>query len=107
MRARTHLVLGGGAALGGFQAGALLALFEAGLRADVLHGSSVGALNAIFLAVRPDLEQGRELGRWWGGRSMAEVRRPGWLPRRRGLTGSVRRGGALVVARLLRRLVER
>ena len=62
--------------MGAFQAGALLALFEAGLRADVLHGSSVGALNAIFLAVRPDLEQGRELARWWGEPSMAEVLRP-------------------------------
>src|SRR3712207_6576918 len=107
MRARTHLVLGGGAAMGAFQAGALLALFEAGLRADVLHGSSVGALNAAFLAMRPDLEQGRELARWWGEPSMAAVLRPGWLPRLRGLTRSVRPGGALVDARPLRRLIER
>ena len=63
MSPRTHLVLGGGAAMGAFQAGALLALFEAGLQADLLHGSSVGALNAAFLAMRPDLEQGRELAR--------------------------------------------
>jgi predicted acylesterase/phospholipase RssA len=56
--------------MGAFQAGALLALFEAGLRADLLHGSSVGAVNAVFLAVRPDLEQGRKLTRWWGDTSM-------------------------------------
>ena len=49
--------------MGAFQAGALMALFEAGLQADLLHGSSVGALNAAFLAMRPDLEQGRELAR--------------------------------------------
>lgn len=93
--------------MGAFQAGALLALFEAGLRVDVLHGSSVGALNAVFLAVRPDLEQGRELARWWAEPSMLGVLRPGWLPRLRGLTRSVRRGGALVDVRPLRRLIER
>ncbi|SET26095.1 Patatin-like phospholipase [Geodermatophilus poikilotrophus] len=92
--------------MGAFQAGALLALFEAGLRVDVLHGSSVGALNAAFLAVRPGLEQGRELARWWGEPSMVGVLRPGWLPRLRGLTGAVRRGGALVDAGPLRRLIE-
>jgi predicted acylesterase/phospholipase RssA len=107
MSARTHLVLGGGAAMGAFQAGVLLALFEAGLRVDLVHGSSVGALHAVFLAVRPDLERGRELARWWGEPSMAAVLRPGWLPRLRGLTRSVQRGGALVDARPLQRLIER
>jgi predicted acylesterase/phospholipase RssA len=106
MSAHTHLVLGGGAAMGAFQAGALLALFEAGLRVDLVHGSSVGALNAVFLAVRPDLEQARELARWWADPSVVGVLRPRWLPRLRGLTGSVRRGGALVDARPLRRLIE-
>ena len=58
--------------MGAFQAGALLARFEAGLRVDLLHGSSVRALNAVFLAVHPDLEQGRgwpgggASPRWWG-----------------------------------------
>ncbi len=93
--------------MGAFQAGALLALVEAGLRVDVLHGSSVGALNAVFLAVRPDLEQGRELARWWAEPSMVGVLRPGWLPRLRGLTGAVRRGGALVDTGPLRCLIER
>jgi hypothetical protein len=82
--------------MGAFQAGALLALLDAGLRADLVHGSSVGALNAVFLAVRPDPGRARELARWWGEPSMVGVLRPGWLPRLRGLTGSVRRGGALV-----------
>ena len=106
MSAHTHLVLGGGAAMGAFQAGALLALFEAALRVDLVHGSSVGALNAVFLAVRPDLEQARELARWWADPSVVGVLRPRWLPRLRGLTGSVRRGGALVDGRPLRRLIE-
>jgi predicted acylesterase/phospholipase RssA len=71
MSRRTHVVLGGGAAMGAFQVGALLALLEAGLRVDLVHGSSVGALNAVFLAVRPDLARGRELAAWWAEPSMA------------------------------------
>ena len=59
--------------MGAFQAGSLLALLEAGLRVDVLHGSSVGALNAVFLAARPDLERGRELARLWGEPTMVEL----------------------------------
>jgi NTE family protein len=43
-------VLEGGASHGAAQAGAILALFEAGFEPDLLLGSSVGALNAAFLA---------------------------------------------------------
>ena len=100
-------MLGGGAAMGAFQVGALLALLEAGVRVDLVHGSSVGALNAVFLAVRPDLARGRELADWWAEPSMAEVLRPGWPARIRGLAHALRPGGALLDERPLRRLVER
>jgi len=106
MSRRTHVVLGGGAAMGAFQVGALLALLEAGLRVDLVHGSSVGALNAVFLAVRPDLARGRELAAWWAEPSMAKVLRPGWPSRIRGLAHALRPGGALLDARPLRRLIE-
>jgi len=53
----THLVLGGGGAMGAFQAGALVALLDAGVVPDALYGSSAGALNAAFLASRPDLSR--------------------------------------------------
>jgi NTE family protein len=43
-------VLQGGASHGAVQAGALLALFDAGFDADILLGASVGAFNATFLA---------------------------------------------------------
>jgi NTE family protein len=44
-------VLGGGGARGAMQVGALRALFEAGLKPDLLVGTSIGAINATGLAV--------------------------------------------------------
>jgi predicted acylesterase/phospholipase RssA len=107
MSSRVHVVLGGGAAMGAFQAGALLALFEAGVPVDALYGSSAGALNAAYLAVRPDVERSRELARWWTDPSMATLLRPAWPARARGLAASLRRGGAFLDARPLRELVVR
>jgi NTE family protein len=43
--------LGGGGARGALQAGALRALFDAGIRPDLLVGTSIGAVNAVFLAM--------------------------------------------------------
>ncbi|HLG66934.1 MAG TPA: patatin-like phospholipase family protein [Acidimicrobiales bacterium] len=45
--------LSGGANLGPMQAGSVAALTDAGIVPDLLVGSSVGALNAAFLACRP------------------------------------------------------
>ncbi|MGY1846086.1 patatin-like phospholipase family protein [Blastococcus sp. SYSU DS1021] len=105
MPPRTHVVLGGGAAMGAFQAGGLLALFDAGIRPDEFHGSSVGALNAVFLAARPDAPRARELAEWWTGPVAAQLLRPTWPARVRGVARSVRREGALLDARPLRRLL--
>jgi NTE family protein len=44
-------VLGGGGARGALQVGALRALLEAGIRPDLLVGTSVGAINAASLAL--------------------------------------------------------
>ncbi len=44
-------VLGSGGARGALQVGALRALYEAGLRPDLLVGTSIGAANAAYLAV--------------------------------------------------------
>jgi len=49
--ARTF-VLGGGGARGALQVGALRALLEAGFQPDLLVGTSVGAINATYLAMR-------------------------------------------------------
>lgn len=45
------LVLGGGGARGAMQVGAVRALLEAGVRPDVLVGTSIGAANAVGLAL--------------------------------------------------------
>lgn len=49
----TAFVLTGGANLGAVQVGMLLALEEAGVHPDLYVGTSVGALNATFMAGRP------------------------------------------------------
>jgi NTE family protein len=51
----TAFVLGGGGSLGAVQVGMLRALLEAGVRPDMIVGSSIGALNGAFLAGHPDL----------------------------------------------------
>ena len=59
------LVLSGGGNLGAVQAGMLQALFHAGLRPGALLGSSVGALNAAYLAVDPTPERADALVAAW------------------------------------------
>lgn len=44
--------LGGGGARGALRVGALRALLEAGIQPDLLVGTSIGAVNATYLAVR-------------------------------------------------------
>lgn len=50
---RTAFVLAGGASLGALQVGMLRALYERGIVPDLLVGASAGALNAAFVASRP------------------------------------------------------
>lgn len=46
-------VLGGGGVLGAHEVGMLQALAEAGIRPDLIVGTSVGALNGVFVAADP------------------------------------------------------
>jgi NTE family protein len=65
-RPRTAFVLSGGASLGALQVGMLQALYERGITPDLLVATSVGALNAAFVASRPqNLATARELSRIW------------------------------------------
>lgn len=57
--------LSGGGNLGPMQAGAILALAENGIVPDVLVGTSVGGLNAAFLASRPGRDGARVLADAW------------------------------------------
>jgi NTE family protein len=59
-------VLSGGASLGAIQVGMLRALYERGIVADLVLGTSAGAFNAGFIASRPQTVQtADELGSVW------------------------------------------
>ena len=103
---RTRFVLGGGGAMGAYQAGALLALLKEGVHPDALYGCSAGALNAAFLAARPDLERAAELAAWWGDASAYQVLAPSWRSHLRGLPAVVRAGArGILDERPLRALI--
>jgi NTE family protein len=59
------LALSGGANRGALEAGALLVLFEHGIRPDMVVGNSAGALNAAIIAADPSLEGARRLVKLW------------------------------------------
>jgi NTE family protein len=65
---RTAFVLAGGASLGAMQVGMLRALYERGITPDLLVGTSAGALNAAYIASRPQTVATAEtLGHVWRG----------------------------------------
>lgn len=82
-------VLGGGGVLGASEVGMLRALLEAGIRPDVIVGTSVGALNGAVVAARPDLAAVQRLAELWVSLAAGEVfagsalRRAGTLARTR------------------------
>ena len=61
----TALVLPGGASLGAVQVGMTEALYEAGIRPDLIVGSSAGALNGAWLAAHPGPDGVAELRELW------------------------------------------
>ena len=70
----TVFVLTGGASLGAIQAGMLEALYEHEIQADLIVGTSAGALNGAFIADRPQTpETARELADVWRGLSRNAV----------------------------------
>jgi NTE family protein len=73
-RPRTAFVLSGGASLGALQVGMLRALYERGITADLFVGTSIGALNAAFVASRPQTPAtATELARVWRGIDRIDV----------------------------------
>lgn len=66
-RKREHVafVLSGGGPFGAVQAGILEALLESGIVPDHIVGTSVGALNGVFLASDPTVAGARRLGDMW------------------------------------------
>jgi NTE family protein len=102
---RTAFVLSGGAALDAMQAGMVHALHERGIAPDLLIGTSVGALNAPFLASRPTtVATAEELAAIWRG-----LRRGDILPLRAAtlISGLAGRRDHLIPDRTLRQLAAR
>ena len=66
-------MLSGGASLGAIHVGMLLALADEGERADLIVGTSVGALNGGWIASRPDLPGIRGLADLWVSLSRKDI----------------------------------
>jgi len=60
----TAFVLGGGGLLGAHEVGMLRALSEAGIRPDLVVGTSIGAINGAFVAADP-ARAAERLGELW------------------------------------------
>ena len=102
---RVAFVLSGGASLGAVQVGMLRALYERGVRPDLIVGTSAGALNGAFIASRPQVvDTADELGEIW-----RELRRGQVFPTRPliGLLGFLGTRDHLVPSSGLRSLIER
>jgi NTE family protein len=70
---KTAFVLSGGSSLGAIQVGMIQALMEAGIRPDFLLGTSVGAINATWLATQPDVDGALKLAEIWRGLRRQDV----------------------------------
>ncbi|HWC14532.1 MAG TPA: patatin-like phospholipase family protein [Actinomycetota bacterium] len=64
-RDRVAIVLSGGGPLGALQVGALKAIFEKAIVPDIVVGTSVGSLNAAYLAFDPTPEGVLAMERHW------------------------------------------
>ena len=98
-------VLSGGASLGAIQVGMLRALYERGIRPDLIVGTSAGALNGAYIASRPQASVTADrLARIW-----RELRRGQVFPVNplTGLLGFLGARDHLVPASGLERLIER
>ncbi|MCA1833780.1 MAG: patatin-like phospholipase family protein [Actinomycetota bacterium] len=100
----TAFVLSGGGVLGAVQAGQIQALLTAGIRPDVVVGSSVGALNAAFVACKPDADSTDELIAIWRSLKTEDIFPGSRFSRAWNI---VARGDHIYPNEGLRRLVER
>ena len=102
IKPKTAFVFAGGGSFGAIQVGMLHALASHGIVADMVFGSSVGALNAAYYAGRPTIEGVRELETIWRGLHRKDVFPVTW----RTLLGFIRRRDFLVTSQGLRQLIE-
>ena len=83
----TAFVLGGGGVLGAHEVGMLRALGEAGVRPDLVVGTSVGAINGAFVAADPDGAADR-LGELWAEARLQRAQKCGSSSRTESLASS-------------------
>ena len=101
-RSKTALVLAGGGSFGAIQAGMLHSLATHGIAADMVVGSSVGALNGTYYAGNPTLEGIERLETIWRGLRRSDVFPVGWAA----MLGFLVRRNFLVEPDGLRALIE-
>lgn len=101
-RSETAFVFAGGGSFGAIQVGMLHSLASHGIAADMVFGSSVGALNGAYYAADPTLEGIRRLEQIWRTLRRQDVFPVTW----RTLLGFLRRRDFLVTSDGLRRLIE-
>ncbi|HXH02114.1 MAG TPA: patatin-like phospholipase family protein [Candidatus Competibacteraceae bacterium] len=103
-RPKTAFVFAGGGSLGAIQVGMLKSLVAHGIEADLVVGSSVGAINAAYFAGDPSGAGIARLEAIWRGVRRSDVYPAVTL---RGLLGLVAGRGHLVDSTGLARLLER
>ena len=102
-RKRVAFVLSGGGSLGAIQVGMLRALFEAGIRPDMLVGSSVGAINAAWVGAWPEPAGIDKLAEIWRGLKRDDIFPLGWTA----AMGLLGRGKHLIPNHGLRAVIEK
>src|SRR5689334_12181523 len=102
-RAKTAFIFAGGGSFGAIQVGMLHALAAHGVKADMVFGSSVGALNCAYYAGNPTLEGVRQLEAIWRGLRRRDIFQVTW----RTLFGFMRRRDFLATSNGLRALVDK
>lgn len=103
LRAKTAFVLAGGGSFGAIQVGMLRSLASRGIVADLIVGSSVGALNGAYYAGNPTSEGVLQLETIWRGLRRSDVFPLSW----RSVAGFLYRRDFLTTSDALRVLVER
>lgn len=100
---KTAFVFAGGGSFGAIQVGMLRALASHGIAADMVFGSSVGALNGAYYAGTPTVEGIRQLEMIWRGLRRDDVFPVTW----RTLLGFALRRDFLVTSEGLRQLIDK
>jgi NTE family protein len=100
---KTAFVFAGGGSFGAIQVGMLHALAAHGIVADVVFGSSVGALNGAYYAGTPTIEGIRQLETIWRGLHRRDVFQVTW----RSVLGFMRQRDFLVTSEGLRQIIDK